>query len=167
MSAWYKRKAGGRKTTCRIFLRKTKASEFLLRLLSRGRGDRTPVNGFGDRRTTAVLFPYPCRAVSNASPTKAIIPRFTAVCKRFFQIFRTAIFRNGSGFRKAPAAGSPDRLRSGLPLGLHFLFFPRFPFLFYPCFPVIGYFSFSGLLHAYLLTREDEFLREELRIECF
>ena len=25
---------------------------------SRGRGDRTPVNGFGDRRTTAVLFPY-------------------------------------------------------------------------------------------------------------
>ncbi len=27
------------------------------RLLSRGRGNRTPVNGFGDRRTTAVLFP--------------------------------------------------------------------------------------------------------------
>ena len=27
-------------------------------LISRGRGDRTPVNGFGDRRTTAVLFPY-------------------------------------------------------------------------------------------------------------
>ncbi len=25
---------------------------------SRGRGNRTPVNGFGDRRTTAVLFPY-------------------------------------------------------------------------------------------------------------
>ena len=24
---------------------------------SRGRGARTPVNGFGDRRTTAVLFP--------------------------------------------------------------------------------------------------------------
>ena len=29
-----------------------------LSLNSRGRGDRTPVNGFGDRRTTAVLFPY-------------------------------------------------------------------------------------------------------------
>lgn len=26
-------------------------------LKSRGRGNRTPVNGFGDRRTTAVLFP--------------------------------------------------------------------------------------------------------------
>ena len=25
---------------------------------SRGRGDRTPINGFGDRRTTIVLFPY-------------------------------------------------------------------------------------------------------------
>ena len=25
---------------------------------SRGRGNRTPVNGFGDRRTTAVLFLY-------------------------------------------------------------------------------------------------------------
>ena len=29
-----------------------------LRFMSRGRGDRPPVNGFGDRRTTAVLFPY-------------------------------------------------------------------------------------------------------------
>ena len=27
-------------------------------LLSRGRGIRTPVNGFGDRRTATVLFPY-------------------------------------------------------------------------------------------------------------
>ncbi len=27
-------------------------------LKSRGRGARTPVNGFGDRRTTTVLFPY-------------------------------------------------------------------------------------------------------------
>ncbi len=28
---------------------------------SRGRGIRTPVNGFGDRRTATVLFPYlPC-----------------------------------------------------------------------------------------------------------
>lgn len=26
--------------------------------LRRGRGNRTPVNGFGDRRTTAVLFLY-------------------------------------------------------------------------------------------------------------
>ena len=25
---------------------------------SRGRGIRTPVNGFGDRRTATVLFPY-------------------------------------------------------------------------------------------------------------
>lgn len=38
---------------------------------SRGRGDRTPVNGFGDRRTTAVLFPY--EIVSAESLTKAII----------------------------------------------------------------------------------------------
>lgn len=29
-----------------------------LRFSSRGRGNRTPVNGFGDRRTTAVLFLY-------------------------------------------------------------------------------------------------------------
>ena len=28
------------------------------RLFRRGRGNRTPVNGFGDRRTTAVLFLY-------------------------------------------------------------------------------------------------------------
>ena len=26
--------------------------------VSRGRGTRTPVNGFGDRRTATVLFPY-------------------------------------------------------------------------------------------------------------
>ena len=26
--------------------------------MSRGREDRTPINGFGDRRTTIVLFPY-------------------------------------------------------------------------------------------------------------
>lgn len=38
---------------------------------SRGRGDRTPVNGFGDRRTTAVLFPY--EIVSAEPLTKAII----------------------------------------------------------------------------------------------
>lgn len=35
----------------------------------RGRGNRTPVNGFGDRRTTAVLFPYR----SSSQLTKAII----------------------------------------------------------------------------------------------
>ena len=30
----------------------------VLHTLSRGRGDRTPVYGFGERRTTAVLFPF-------------------------------------------------------------------------------------------------------------
>ena len=34
------------------------------RFFSRGRGNRTPVNGFGDRRTTAVLFPYISRFIN-------------------------------------------------------------------------------------------------------
>ena len=39
-------------------LKNAENSTFLSILSSRGRGNRTPVNGFGDRRTTAVLFPY-------------------------------------------------------------------------------------------------------------
>ena len=42
----------------KIWKRTKRKSLELSRLFSRGRGNRTPVNGFGDRRTTAVLFPY-------------------------------------------------------------------------------------------------------------
>ncbi len=40
-----------------------------LSTISRGRGDRTPINGFGDRRTTIVLFP----CVIRKSLTKNIL----------------------------------------------------------------------------------------------
>ncbi len=45
-----------------LLITQTKKSLILQGFSSRGRGDRTPVNGFGDRRTTAVLFPYICQS---------------------------------------------------------------------------------------------------------
>ena len=61
------RRAGGEIVSKTEIKKKPIKSTFL----SRGRGDRTPVNGFGDRRTTAVLFPY--EIVSAEPLTKAII----------------------------------------------------------------------------------------------
>ena len=61
---------------------------------SRGRGNRTPVNGFGDRRTTAVLFPY----LAANSLTKDIVAQELILRNLFFIFFATA--------RNAPENGS-------------------------------------------------------------
>ena len=60
-----------RRAGVKLYLKQKKKKPIKSTFLSRGRGDRTPVNGFGDRRTTAVLFPY--EIVSAEPLTKAII----------------------------------------------------------------------------------------------
>ncbi len=50
---------------------------------SRGRGDRTPVNGFGDRRTTAVLSPYG----AGFSLPEIIIAHLLGLSQVYFSIF--------------------------------------------------------------------------------
>lgn len=67
MAQIYESRRAGVKLYLKTEIKKPIKSTFL----SRGRGDRTPVNGFGDRRTTAVLFPY--KIVSAEPLTKAII----------------------------------------------------------------------------------------------
>ena len=42
--------------TCHYYALKTK--DFSLLILSRGRGIRTPINGFGDRCSAVELFPF-------------------------------------------------------------------------------------------------------------
>ena len=54
---WLKRKSDFRYEKENIYINK-KGPWKSRSLISRGRGDRTPVNGFGDRRTTTVLFLY-------------------------------------------------------------------------------------------------------------
>lgn len=67
----FKHKKTGKHSTCRMF------TDFIS---SRGRENRTPINGFGDRCTATVPFPY-----SVSIPlTKDIIPQGRRLCKEFF-----------------------------------------------------------------------------------
>ena len=73
-------------------------------VFSRGRGDRTPVNGFGDRRTTAVLFPYlvGCKCITRNECYYSTGPYGKA----------SAFLKNISGQYKTPA-GITGVLRKG------------------------------------------------------
>ena len=71
---------------------------------NRGREDRTPINGFGDRRTTIVLFPFtfsPINAVIDGNshqqqslPTKDIIAQPIPLIKYILHFFQKKICRN-------------------------------------------------------------------------